>query len=98
VTWAKLDILDPHGKLVRSSSSEDKPGVTLEQLGKELKVPRRRIRPPQMLLAEAGIHRFVRNMRIPALQSLFHELPSPQFHMTHRATRSARLCCPECMW
>ena len=73
VTWAKLENFDPYGKFVRSFSSEGKPEVTLEQLGRELNVPLYCIRPLQIFLAAAGIHRFVWNMRIPALQSLFHE-------------------------
>ncbi len=71
----KLEILDSNGKIVRSFSSADKPEVTTEQLQKELNVPLYWVRPPQILSAEAGMHRFVWDLRLSPPRSLFHEYP-----------------------
>jgi photosystem II stability/assembly factor-like uncharacterized protein len=70
-----LQILDGAGKVVRSFSSADKPDVTMDQLGKELNVPLYWIRPPQILSAAEGAHRFVWNLRIPPPGSVRHEYP-----------------------
>ncbi|HEV3116603.1 MAG TPA: hypothetical protein VGY58_06095, partial [Gemmataceae bacterium] len=51
-----LEILDSQGKLVRRYNSADKPEQVNE---KSLDVPTYWIRPPQMLSADAGVHRFV---------------------------------------
>jgi len=71
----KLQILDANGRIVRAFSSADKPEATMEQLGKELNVPRYWIRPPQILSDAAGAHRFVWDLRIPPPASLRHEYP-----------------------
>jgi photosystem II stability/assembly factor-like uncharacterized protein len=71
----KLQILDANGKIVRSFSSSDKPESTLEQLGRELNVPLYWIRPPQILSAAAGAHRFVWDLRTAPPASLRHEYP-----------------------
>ena len=71
----KLEILDSSGKVVRSFSSTDKPEVTTEQLQKELPVPLYWVRPPQILSAEAGMHRFVWDLRLSPPRSIFHEYP-----------------------
>jgi photosystem II stability/assembly factor-like uncharacterized protein len=71
----KLQILDVNGKIVRAFSSADKPDATREQLGKELNVPLYWIRPPQILSAAAGMHRFVWDLRVPPPASLRHEYP-----------------------
>jgi photosystem II stability/assembly factor-like uncharacterized protein len=51
-----LEILDPAGKLFRRFSSEDKPEPVNEA---ELQIPTYWIRPPQVLSAKEGMHRFV---------------------------------------
>jgi photosystem II stability/assembly factor-like uncharacterized protein len=68
-----LEILDSAGKLVRQYSSEDKSPVTEEQLRKELNVPTYWVRPPQILSAEPGKHRFVWDMRYSPPKVLEHE-------------------------
>ena len=71
----KLQILDANGKIVRGFSSTDKAEATLEQLGRELNVPLYWIRPPQILSAAAGAHRFVWDLRTAPPASLRHEYP-----------------------
>ena len=61
----KLTVMDSSGKIVRSFASTDKPEMTWEQLAKEVNVPLYWIRPPQILSAEAGMHRFVWDLRTP---------------------------------
>ena len=56
-----LDILDPGGRLVRHYSSADAPEPPLEGLN----VPDYWPRPPQVLSAEPGLHRFVWDMHYP---------------------------------
>ncbi|HSI73210.1 MAG TPA: hypothetical protein VK934_08530 [Fimbriimonas sp.] len=51
-----LEIFDSAGKLFRSFSSDDKPEPVNEA---ELQIPTYWIRPPQILSAQAGMHRFV---------------------------------------
>jgi photosystem II stability/assembly factor-like uncharacterized protein len=70
-----LQILDGSGKVVRSFSSADKPEVSTDQLGKELNVPLYWIRPPQILSAAEGSHRFVWDLRIPPPGSVRHDYP-----------------------
>jgi photosystem II stability/assembly factor-like uncharacterized protein len=70
-----LRIFDADGKLVRAFSSNDKPDATIEELRKTLNVPLYWIRPPQTLSEDAGIHRFVWDLRIPPPHSLSHEYP-----------------------
>ena len=71
----KLTVMDSSGKVVRSFASTDKPEVTWEQLVKEVNVPLYWIRPPQILSAEAGMHRFVWDLRTPPPGSVFHDYP-----------------------
>jgi len=70
-----LEILDARGKLVRKFSSTDKPEATWEELNKELNVPLYWIRPPRILSAEAGMHRFVWDVHTPPPGSVFHDYP-----------------------
>jgi photosystem II stability/assembly factor-like uncharacterized protein len=55
-----LEILDSNGKLVRRYASDDKPEPVRE---KELNIPTYWIRPPQRLSTEAGMQRFVWDLR-----------------------------------
>jgi photosystem II stability/assembly factor-like uncharacterized protein len=57
-----LEILDDKGKLVRRFTSEDKPEPVAE---KELDIPTYWIRPPQVLSARVGSHRFVWDLHYP---------------------------------
>jgi photosystem II stability/assembly factor-like uncharacterized protein len=57
-----LEILDVHQKLVRKYSSADKPEPVN---AKELAIPTHWIRPPQILSAEAGSHRFIWDLHFP---------------------------------
>ena len=80
-----LQILDGSGRVIRSFSSADKPEVTTDQLGKELNVPLYWIRPPQILSAAEGSHRFVWDLRIPPPGSVRHDYPiSAIIHDTPR--------------
>ena len=56
-----LEILDGAGKLVRRFRSDDKPEAPIE--GRN--IPDFWIRPPQVLSAEAGLHRFVWDLHHP---------------------------------
>ncbi len=67
-----LEILDKAGKLVRRYSSGDKPEVVDP---KELNVPTYWVRPPQVLSAAAGMHRFVWGLHYPPVASLRREYP-----------------------
>lgn len=70
-----LDIYDANNKLVRHYSSTDKPEVTEAQLEKELNVPTYWVRPPQNLLASAGVHRFIWDLRYEPPRALRREYP-----------------------
>ena len=59
-----LDILDDKNEVVRRYASTDKPAVVNER---ELNVPTYWIRPPQILSADAGSHRFIWDMHFPPL-------------------------------
>ncbi len=77
-----LEISDETGKLVRRFSSADKPEAVNE---KDLVVPAYWIRPPQLLSAESGMHRFVWNLHYPPPDALEHEYPiSAIYHDTPR--------------
>jgi photosystem II stability/assembly factor-like uncharacterized protein len=67
-----LDILDESGKLVRRFASTDKPEPVKE---KELVAPMYWIRPPRVLSAEPGMHRFVWDLHYPPPDSIEHEYP-----------------------
>ncbi|MGA3299438.1 MAG: glycoside hydrolase [Candidatus Acidiferrales bacterium] len=85
-----LEILDPSGKVVRRFSSDDKPDVTMEELGKTLNVPLYWIRPPQILSAKGGMHRFIWDLRTPTPGSVQHEYPiSAIVHDTPREPEGA---------
>jgi photosystem II stability/assembly factor-like uncharacterized protein len=57
-----LEILNAKAQLVRRFSSEDKPEAVVE---KDLDIPTYWIRPPQVLSAAAGAHRFVWDLHYP---------------------------------
>jgi len=67
-----LEILDRDGKLVRRYSSADQPLAVDE---KELNVPTYWVRPPRILSAAAGMHRFVWDLHYPAPPSEQGEYP-----------------------
>jgi hypothetical protein len=57
-----LEVFDVHQKLVRRYSSTDKPEPVN---AKEVAIPTYWIRPPQILSAEAGSHRFIWDLHYP---------------------------------
>jgi photosystem II stability/assembly factor-like uncharacterized protein len=69
-----LEIDDSNGKLVRKYSSDDKPEVSEAELDK-LKVSAYWVRPPRILSAEAGMHRFVWDLRYAPPKALEHDYP-----------------------
>jgi len=71
----KLEVLDSSGKVIRSFASTDKPAFTWDELKKEINVPLYWIKPPQVLSAEAGEHRFIWNLRTAPPESIFHDYP-----------------------
>jgi photosystem II stability/assembly factor-like uncharacterized protein len=80
-----LEILDDGGKVIRKYASDDKPDVTEEELARELEIPLYWVRWPRILPAEAGMHRFVWDLRYTPPQSTVHEYPiSAIFHDTPR--------------
>jgi len=64
---AQLEILDSEGKLVRRFASNDELRKTDP---KDLEFPIQWVRDPQPLSAEAGMHRFVWDLRYPLPQSV----------------------------
>jgi photosystem II stability/assembly factor-like uncharacterized protein len=70
-----LAIYDSQNKLVRKYSSEDKPDVSEAELEKELNVPTYWIRPPHILSAAAGMHRFVWDLCYAPPKAVEHEYP-----------------------
>ena len=60
-----LEIRDTQGALVRRYSSEDAPEPGAEELAREL-IPRYWIKPPRVLPAKAGMHRWVWDLRYAA--------------------------------
>jgi photosystem II stability/assembly factor-like uncharacterized protein len=71
----KLEVLDSAGRVVRSFASTDQPPFTRDELNQELNVPLYWIRPPQILSAEAGEHRFIWDLRTAPPESIFHQFP-----------------------
>lgn len=69
-----LEIFDHDGKLVRRFSSDDKPDQTQEQLAKQL-IPLYWLKPQTILSAQAGLHRWVWNLRYAAPDATHHEYP-----------------------
>ena len=85
-----LQIFDPSRKMIREFSSQDKPGPSLQELGKELNVPLYWIRPPQEVSTATGMHRFVWDLRRSPPQSIRHEYPiSAIVHDTPREPSGA---------
>lgn len=69
-----LEVLDQQGKLVRRYSSTDKPGVTNEELEKQL-IPLYWIRMPRTLSVQPGMHRWVWDLRYAPPISTRHGFP-----------------------
>ncbi|HEY5218960.1 MAG TPA: hypothetical protein VIJ16_04080, partial [Gemmatimonadaceae bacterium] len=69
-----LEILNASGHLVRRYASNDQPDVTQKEID-ALNVPAYWVRPPQILSAAAGTHRWVWNLHYPDPSVLAHEYP-----------------------
>jgi photosystem II stability/assembly factor-like uncharacterized protein len=69
-----LEILDSNGQLVRRYSSTDKP-LPMEKLAAEHPIPMYWVRPAEILSGEAGMHRFVWDLRDPSPKALEQEFP-----------------------
>ncbi|MFL6335954.1 MAG: WD40/YVTN/BNR-like repeat-containing protein [Pyrinomonadaceae bacterium] len=67
-----LEIFDRGGKLVRRFRSDDQPEYVDE---KELPYPTYWVRPPRVLLASAGMQRFVWDLHYPEPRAQRHEYP-----------------------
>ncbi len=70
----RLEIRDTQGALVRRFSSDDAPEPGAEELAREL-IPRYWIKPPRVLPAKAGMHRWVWDLRYAAPVSTVHGYP-----------------------
>ncbi|HEV2426021.1 MAG TPA: glycoside hydrolase [Terriglobia bacterium] len=70
-----LEILDSGGKVVRRYASTDKPEFTMDELRKTLAVPIYWVKMPQILSAEAGMHRWVWDLHYPPPPSNRHGYP-----------------------
>jgi photosystem II stability/assembly factor-like uncharacterized protein len=70
-----LEILDAGGKLVRRYASTDKPDFDMADLGKTLSVPVYWVRKPVVLSSDAGMHRWVWDLRYAPPQSAGHGYP-----------------------
>jgi photosystem II stability/assembly factor-like uncharacterized protein len=69
-----LEILDTSGKLVRRYSSEDVYGPSEKNLSKQL-IPLYWLRPPRVLSTDAGMHRWIWDLRYPAPEATNHSYP-----------------------
>jgi len=69
-----LEILDSSGALVRRYTSADQP-EPMDKIAKENPIPMYWVRPPQILSAAPGMHRFVWDLHYPPPDSLGHEYP-----------------------
>lgn len=69
-----LEIVDSQGKLIRRYSSTDQPDRSPEELKKEM-IPSYWLQPFMKLLTDAGLHRWVWDMRYPPPVSTAHEYP-----------------------
>jgi photosystem II stability/assembly factor-like uncharacterized protein len=69
-----LEILDGQGKLVRRYSSTDQPEITQAELEKQL-IPIYWVRMRKTLSTEAGMHRWVWDLRYPAPTPVHHDYP-----------------------
>jgi len=77
-----LEVFDSGGHLVRRFASSDRPEAVDPR---EVPIPAYWIRPPQVLSGEAGMHRFVWDLRYPQPAALEHEFPiSAVVHDTPR--------------
>ena len=70
-TAVTLEIFDSAKNLVRRYSSDDKP----DPMDPTLNVPTYWVRPPAILAATAGMHRFVWDLRYPPPDAAAHEYP-----------------------
>jgi len=79
-----LDVLDGSGSLVRRFRSDDPPEPSEEELAREL-IPPYWIAPARTLSSQAGVHRWVWDLRYPAPLSVTHGYPiSAAPHATPR--------------
>jgi hypothetical protein len=69
-----LEVLDGSGALVRRFRSDDAPQPSAEELAREL-IPQYWIKPPQVLPARGGMHRWVWDLRYPAPLAVAHSYP-----------------------
>ena len=69
-----VEILDGQGRLVRKFADTDKPEPSGEELAKEL-IPRYWIRMPKALSTDAGMHRWVWDLRYPSPRAMRSEYP-----------------------
>ena len=69
-----LEIFDSQGKLVRRYSNADQPERSAEELQKEM-IPPYWLKPWKALPADAGLHRWVWDLRYPPPVSTSHEYP-----------------------
>ncbi len=70
-----LEVLDSSGHVVRSYASTDKPAYTWDELKETLNVPLYWIKPPEVLSASAGEHRWIWNLRTTPPESIAHQFP-----------------------
>jgi photosystem II stability/assembly factor-like uncharacterized protein len=80
-----LEILDAHGKLVRKYASTDAPYATEAQLEKQL-IPLYWIKMPQTLPANAGMHRWIWDLRFTTPTATNYEYPISA--VPHRTPRT----------
>jgi photosystem II stability/assembly factor-like uncharacterized protein len=69
-----LEVLDADGAVVRRYASDDAPEPSAEELAREL-IPPYWIAPPRVLSAQAGMHRWVWDLRYPAPLATTHGYP-----------------------
>ncbi|HYL02141.1 MAG TPA: hypothetical protein VEU54_01860 [Steroidobacteraceae bacterium] len=69
-----LEVLDDGGKVVRRFSSDDAPEPSAQELAREL-IPEYWIEPPQVLPAQAGMHRWVWDLRYAPPLTTTHGYP-----------------------
>ena len=69
-----LEVLDSKGELVRRFRSDDPPGMTEEELAREL-IPSYWIAMPRSLPRTAGMHRWIWDLRYPAPTSITRGFP-----------------------
>jgi len=79
-----IEILDANNHVVRKYASTDKP-LDMAKIATENPIPMYWVRHEQILSGEAGMHRFVWDVRYPQPESLTHEYPiSAIVHNTPR--------------